>query len=138
ADDAPLRGDGFDDVVQDFIDGVLIEDAEVAVSQEIHFERFQLDAAFARHVADGDCAVVGKASFGADGSIFGKVRGDDVAGKLVGPGVEPRQPGVDASTSVFIGVSGQGALLESIYCTVTRGWHRVAARGTIVPRTRLV
>src|SRR6266853_1432469 len=78
--DAPFGADGGDDVAQDFVDGVFVEDAQAAVGEEIHFQRFQFDAIFFRHVLDGDGAEVGQPGLGTVGGIFGKARGDDVAG----------------------------------------------------------
>ena len=101
ADDAPFGADGADDVVEDFVNGVFVEDAEVAIGEEIHFEGFELDTIFFGQVLDGDGAEVGEAGLGADGGVFGEARGDDVAGKLVGPGFERGQFGFDAGAGVL-------------------------------------
>src|SRR6266849_8069217 len=50
ADDAPFRADGGDDVTEEFVDRVFVENAQAAVGEEIHFQGFQLDAVFFRHV----------------------------------------------------------------------------------------
>jgi hypothetical protein len=86
ADHAPFRANGGDDIAENFVHSVFIEDAQAAVGEEIHFQGLQLDAVFPRHVLDGDGAEVGETGFGADGGVFGKARGNDVAGKLIGPG----------------------------------------------------
>src|SRR6266568_2093754 len=106
ADDAPLRANGFDDVAQNSVDGIFVKDAEAAVGEEIHFQRFQLDAIFFGHVLDSDSAEVGEPGLGADGGVFGKSRGDNVAGKLIGPGLERGQFCVDAGASVLFGIIG--------------------------------
>src|SRR6267378_3853172 len=108
ADDAPLRMDRGDDVVENFVDGVFVEDAEVAISKEIHLEGFELDAIFFGHVLDGDGAEVGEAGLGAYGGVFREARGDDIAGELVGPGFERGQFGIDAGAGVLSGVIGHG------------------------------
>src|SRR5580704_18986992 len=41
ADDAPFRLDGVHDVAQHLVESVFVEDAEGAVSQQIHFQRFE-------------------------------------------------------------------------------------------------
>src|SRR5438105_14955263 len=91
ADDAPFGANGGDDVAQHFIDGVFVEDAEAAVGEEIHFQSFQLEAIFFRHVLDGDGAEVGETRLGTDGGVFGKACGDDVAGKLIRPSLKRGQ-----------------------------------------------
>src|SRR5713101_5073698 len=70
ANDAPFGADGGDDVAENFVDGVFVEDAEVAIGEEIHFERFELDAIFFGHVLNGDGAEVREAGLGADGGVF--------------------------------------------------------------------
>src|SRR5882724_12794638 len=106
ADDAPFGADGGDDVVKDFIGGVFVEDAEVAIGEEIHFEGFELDAILFGHVLNGDGAEVGEAGLGADRGVFGEARGDDVAGELIRPGFERGQLGFDAGAGVLCGVVG--------------------------------
>src|SRR6266850_7525212 len=95
-DDAPFGADGGDDVAQDSVDGVFVEDAQAAVGEEIHFQGFQFDAIFFGLVLDGDGAKVEQPGFGADGGVFGKARGDDIAGKLIRPGFDRGQFCVDA------------------------------------------
>ena len=41
---------GFDDIGQNFVDGVFIEDAEISVPMNIALERFELDAGLVRYV----------------------------------------------------------------------------------------
>ncbi len=115
ADDAPLRANGGDDIVEDFVDGVFVEDAEAAVGEEIHFQGFQLDAVLLWHVLDGDSAEVGETGLGADGGVFGKARGNDVTRKLIGPGLECGQFCLDAGASVFCGVVGHECSSSLLY-----------------------
>src|SRR6266851_5752089 len=49
---------GFDDVVEDLVDDVLLEDAEVAIGEEVLLEGLELEALLAGHVADGEGADV--------------------------------------------------------------------------------
>src|SRR5882762_9923517 len=115
AHEAPFGLHGGDDVAQHSVDGVFVEDAQAAVGEEIHFQGFQLDAIFLRHVLDGDGAEVGETGFRADGGVLGKARGNNVAGKLIGPGLERGQFGVDAGASVFFGVVGHECSSRLLY-----------------------
>jgi len=96
---------GFDDVFENLVDDVFLEDAEVAVAEEIFLERLEFEAAVAGHIADGEDAEVGKAGFGADGSEFWVVDEDFVAGKLILPGFDVGKGKVEACLGVFVGVS---------------------------------
>src|SRR5712692_5051422 len=115
ADDAPFGANGGDDVAEDFVDGVFVKDAEPAVGEKIHFQGFELEAVLLRHVLDGDGAEVGETGLGADGGVFGKARGDDVAGKLIGPRLECWQFCVDAGAGVFCGVVGHECSSNLLY-----------------------
>jgi hypothetical protein len=106
ADDAPFWEHGGDEIAEDFVDGVFVEDAEIAIGEKIHFQGLELDAGFFGHVLDGDGAEVGEAGLGADGGVFGKARGDDIAGELIGPGLERGQFGADAGAGVLCGIVG--------------------------------
>src|SRR5208282_52837 len=109
----PFGIDGFDNIMKNLVHGVFIKDAEIAIREEVHLQSFELEAFLARHVLDGDRAIVGHSGFWADGSIFGKARSDDVAGILVGPGIELRQFRFDARACVIGCVVGHNAS----YCT---------------------
>jgi hypothetical protein len=97
---------GFDYVFENLIDDVFLEDAEVAVAVEIFLERFELEAALAGHVADGENAEVGQAGFGADAGQFGVVDFDLIAGKLVAPGFDGGKLKVQAGFGVIVSVAG--------------------------------
>jgi len=118
-----------DDVAQNSVDGVFIEDAQAAVGEEIHFQGFQLDAVFLRHVLDGDGAEVGETGLGADGGVLGKARSNNVAGKLIGPGFERGQFGVDAGASVFFGVVGHECSSRLLYRESLPGTMSLVAEG---------
>ncbi len=51
---APFGFAGFDDVFEDAVHGVLVENAQVAVSQQIHFQGFELHALLVGAVGNGD------------------------------------------------------------------------------------
>ena len=50
-----------DDVSQNAVDGVFVEDAEIAIGQEVEFQRLQLKALTPGFVFDGDGSVIGQA-----------------------------------------------------------------------------
>jgi len=77
---------GFDHIGQYFIDGVFIEDAEIAVAMHIDFERFEFEAMLIRHVGEVDGSEIRQAGLGANGGVFGDFNGDDVPRVLIGPG----------------------------------------------------
>src|ERR1700730_1223763 len=57
-DHAPLRLHRNHNISQHFIDCILVKDPQVAVSQQIHFQRLQLDTSFARLVLNRDYSVI--------------------------------------------------------------------------------
>ena len=106
---------GFDYVVEDLVDDVLLKDAQVAIGEEIFLEGLQFEAALAGHVADGDAAEVGQAGLGADGGELGIVDEDLVGFELIAPGFDGGEFGLEASLRVVVGVAGGFRGL---------GWHR--------------
>jgi hypothetical protein len=102
----PDRVAGFDDVIEDLVDDVLLKDAEVAVGEEIFLEGFQLEAGLARHVSDGDAAKVGEAGLGADAGELGVVDEDFVCLELVAPGFDGGKLDAESGLSVVVGVAG--------------------------------
>src|ERR1700678_478742 len=102
----PDRIAGFDDVVENLVDDVLLEDAEVAIGEEILFEGLEFEAGLAGHVADGEAAEVGQAGLGADGGELGVVDEDLVGAELIAPGFDGREFGVEAGFGVVVGVAG--------------------------------
>ena len=97
---------GFDYVVEDLVDDVFLEDAEVAVGEEILLEGFELEAGLAGHVTDGEAAEVWKAGLGTDAGELGVVDEDLVGAELVTPGFDGGEFGVEASFGVVVGVAG--------------------------------
>jgi len=105
-DDGPDGVAGLDDVFEDLVDDVFLEDAEVAVAEEVLLEGLELEAAVAGHVADIEDAEIGQAGFGADRGEFGIVDGDFVAGELVLPGFDDGECEVESGFGVVVGVAG--------------------------------
>jgi hypothetical protein len=109
---------GFDYVVEDLVDDVLLEDAEVAVGEEVLLEALELEAGFAGHVANGEPAEVGEAGFGADGGELGVVDEDFVGAELVAPGFDGGKLCVEAGLGVVVGIAG-----GFVFCLVLFGAH---------------
>src|SRR2546427_6592917 len=115
ANNAPDRLGGFHDIAQDAVDSVFVKDSEAAIRQQIHLQGLQLEAEFLRLILNRDGAVVRKPGLGAHRSVFGKTRGDGIAGELVGPSLEARQPGVHPGAGVFCGVIRHSVSWELFY-----------------------
>ena len=96
---------GFDDVLEDLIDDVFLEDAEVAIGEEIFLPGFELKAALAGHVAELDDAEVGESGLGADGGELGIVDEDFVGRELILPGFDGGKREVEAGFGVLVGVA---------------------------------
>ena len=50
--------------MEDSVDGIFVEDAEIPVGVDVHFKRFQLKAFFVRHVVQGNGPEVRQVGFG--------------------------------------------------------------------------
>ena len=94
-----------DNIFEHLIDNIFLEDSETAVGLQIFFQRFQFEAALLRHVADGDHTKVGQAGFRTYGSELWIVDDDLVTGKLVGPGFNLRELGVQSGLGVLLRVA---------------------------------
>lgn len=102
----PDRITGFHYIVEHLVDDVFLEDAEIAVGEEIFLEGLELEATLAGHVADGDAAEVGQSGLGADAGELWIVNEDFVRGKLVWPGFDGGKLGVETGFCVVVGVAG--------------------------------
>ena len=105
-DDGPDGVGGFDYVVEDLVDDVFLEDAEVAIGEEILLEGLEFEAGLAGHVADGETAEVGQAGLGADAGELGVVDEDFVGFELIAPGFDGGEVDVEAGFGVVVGVAG--------------------------------
>src|SRR5580692_1557448 len=103
-DHCPDRIGGLHDVFQNLVDDVLLEDAQIAIAEQIFLERLQFQASGPGHVADGEQAKVGQAGLGANRGQFRIVDEDLVARKLISPGLNCREGEVESGLGVFVGV----------------------------------
>ncbi len=96
-------------VIENPVDGVLIENPQVAVRAEVLFQGLQFQAQIVRLVADGDQTEVREAGLGADGRELGHRNADLIARILVRPAFDLGQPGVDPSLRMLVGVFAHGS-----------------------------
>src|SRR5579884_580905 len=93
-------------IVQNSVDDVFLKDAEIAVAGQIFFQRLQLQAAFARHVAQCEHAEIGESGFRTDGCEFRNINLDFVSRELVRPGLDFREIEIESRLCVLGSVSG--------------------------------
>src|SRR5574340_791805 len=91
-------------VLKKAVHHVLVEDAEAAVSQRVHFERLQFQAKLIRHVVQRDRPEIRQAGLGAHGGELRNGDFDFVAGVLVRPRLDAGKVGVNARAGVRVGV----------------------------------
>ena len=92
-DFCPDRMAGGDDILKDPIHGILIEDAEITVGMDVHFECLEFKAFFVRHVVQRDRAEIRQIRFGANGCVLWNLDRDLVTFILVWKGFDLRQWG---------------------------------------------
>ena len=99
---------GFDDVGQNFVDGVFVEDAEISVAMDITLECFEFEATFVWDIRQMNGSEIRQAGFGTDRGVFRYFNGDDVARVLVGPGFQSRQFGGESALGMLFGIGRFG------------------------------
>src|SRR5689334_22852155 len=98
------RPAGANYILQEPVHDVLLKDSQIAISQHVHLQRFQLEAQLVGRVAQRDLAVIGQAGFRTHGGEFRQHDFDFVAGILIRPGLDLRQRRFHAGPCVFIGI----------------------------------
>src|SRR2546425_7600417 len=83
ADHTPFRPSGLDDIAQDAVHRILVEDAQVAIRQQVHLQSLQLQTQFSRLVVNGERAVVGQTGLRTYRGIFREACGDIVCRLLL-------------------------------------------------------
>jgi len=96
---------GFDDILEDAIDDVLIEDAQVPVGQEVFFQGFQFQDARLRLVINGQGPEIRQAGLRTDRGELRDLDLDLVTGELVGKGIDRRELLQKPGLGFFFGVS---------------------------------
>ena len=106
ADYCPDGIAGLHYVFQDLIDNVFLKNAEVAVTEEVLLERFELEAAVTRHVAHVEDAEVRQACLGADRGQLRIVDGNFVTRELVLPCLDRREFKVESGFGMVVRIAG--------------------------------
>ena len=99
---------GLHDVVQNAIDGIFVEDTQVAVGINIHLERFQFEAFFIRHVMNGNGSEIWQTGLGTDGGIFRNLDRDLIALVLIGERLDTWQRRSNSTSGVALIVAELG------------------------------
>src|ERR1035437_315355 len=91
-------------ILQHPVDHVLLKNPQIAVRQQVHLVRLQFQAQLVRNVAQHQLAEIRQPGFGAHAAELRQDNLDFVIAKLVGPGLDPGQRGIEAAARVFIGI----------------------------------
>src|ERR1035441_390159 len=86
------------------VDHVLLKNPQIAVLEQVHLVRFQLQAPLVGNVAQHQLAEIRQPGFGADAGELRQNDLDFVIAKLVGPGLDLGQRGIEAAARVFVGI----------------------------------
>jgi hypothetical protein len=109
-DMGPDRVAGFDHVFEDLVDNVFLEDAEVAVREQVLFPGLELEAAFAGHIAELNNTEIGQAGLRADGSKFGIVDQNFIGRELILPGFNGGEIEFEAGLGMLFGIAGDSSV----------------------------
>lgn len=102
------------DVVEDAIDGIFVENSNVSIGMDVHFERFELEAMFVGFVVKGDSSEVGQIRLRANGGVFGDDDRDVVSLVLVGESLNIGQRNRDSALGVPFVVAELGCCPVSL------------------------
>src|ERR1039458_6201532 len=104
-DFSPFRLAGAHYVLENAVHDVFLEDAQIAVTDQVFLQRFQFEAALVGHVANPQRPEIGQASFGTYGGELGYINLYLVAGNLVRPGFDFGRFSGETSVSMFPSVT---------------------------------
>lgn len=93
---------GFDNIVEDSVDGIFIEDAEIPVGVDVHFERFQLKTFFIRHVMQCNGPEVRQVSFWANRRVLGDLNRNFISLILIREGLDIWERSVDSTSRMTL------------------------------------
>src|SRR5579883_323664 len=96
---------GLHDVAQHAVDDILLENAQIAEREQVHFVRLQLEAEAVGHIAEHQLAEIRQPGLRADRGELRHHNLDFVIGILVRPGLDLRQLRVHSRRRVFVGVA---------------------------------
>ena len=109
-DMGPDRVAGFDHVFEDLVDNVFLEDAKVAVREQVFLPGLELEAAFAGHITELNNTEIGQAGLRADGSKFGIVDQNFIGRELILPGFNGGEIEVEAGLGMLFGIAGDSSV----------------------------
>ena len=92
----------FDNIVEDSVDGIFVEDAEISVGVDVHFERFQLKAFFVRHVMQCNGSKVRQVSFWTNCCVLGDLNRDFIFLILIREGLDIWERSVDPTSRMTL------------------------------------
>jgi len=101
-------------VVKDAIDGIFVENSDVSIGMDVHFERFELEAMLVGFVVKGNGSEVGQIRFRANGGVFGDDDRDVVSLVLVGEGLNIGQWNRDSTLGVPFVIAELGCCSVSL------------------------
>lgn len=101
----PGRSAGCDDVLEYAIHGIFVENTDISIGMDIHFEGFELEAGLGRFIVHRDRAKVRKIGLGADGGVFGDDDRDLVSLVLIGERFDVWEWGGDPALGVTLVVA---------------------------------
>src|ERR1019366_9527835 len=86
------------------VDHVLLKNPQIAVLEQVHLVRLQLQAQFVGNVAQHQLAEIRQPGLGAHAAELRLYDLDFVIAELTGPGLDLRQRGIQSAARVFVGV----------------------------------
>lgn len=104
----PSRSAGPNHVLEDAVDGIFVENTDVSIGVDIHFECFELKALFIRFVVKSNRSKVREIGLGADRRIFRNDNRNFIALVLVWKGFNVWQRGRDPAACVPLVIAELG------------------------------
>lgn len=104
----PVWAAGPNHVVKDAVDSIFVENTDVSVRVNVHFQRLELEAMFLWLVVQRDGSKVRQIRFGADGCIFRNDDRDFVSGILIGKRLNVGQRGRNSAPRMPLVVAEPG------------------------------
>ena len=101
-DCGPYGTAGFDNIVEDSVDGIFVEDAEIPVGVDVHFERFQLKTFFIRHVVQCNGPEVRQVSFWTNRCVLGDLNRNFISLILIREGLDIWERSVDSTSRMTL------------------------------------
>jgi len=98
----PYGTEGLDNILEDSVDGIFVEDAEIPVGVDVHFERFQLKTFFIRHVMQCNGSEVRQVSFWTNRCVLGDLNRNFISLVLIREGLDIWERSVDPASRMTL------------------------------------